>query len=965
MPNNDDLRKGLTTNFPMYSEDVEAALRRGNEVYGYDIPPGTVRPSIESASVMEKRMRQEMSVVRDIYRSHQQDIFGADIKDLKQYLRGVIEIVSSYKQEGGIPAPGSYGAAMLSLRGTATSHLSALEMMEASANPLNRGYNQEELWRIRSQARMARSALQMGEELTPEQRKMFEEKIQELSVDIKRIHHQVGTGAGMSDAELHRFSTESRSKGNLLKELQNIVNASNKDQKRGLDKTMGFLSALASTMALSTIASHRFIQDPFTYGFRPAMNVMGQQGAVGGALGSAFTQEKQYDVGLNQTFMMAGAGGAIAGLNTMRTATTAAGRGAGLATMAIGSVVSALSAAGVFNNVLQSLHITTSKDKIIQQSIAQTVANPQTLLQNFQGSVAGLIQAGAGSQFGYYYGDQAAAHRMLPTGQIGTGNAVLDQFIMGQGRNMRGLGYTAAQMGQLMSQVSLNTVSANRQQLLGNTAFVGELARGYGINEGAATGMLQTAQMMGSQNAQRSVQMAAGATAQNGQISNFAMSVLVPSLLKVTESLQLKNVARTNQNLEKEVTNLYHTMSESGTNLGNLMKTNPQAFATVANQIYSGVQSQLSNPATLAYSMSLGNSFKSIFKGSPQVTQSILQSGIGALTQNGMLPKGWQNMNPADLVGENPLIYGALQPMMQQTGFQGVPGAQILLNLMQMVGKNKFIGDNGQMSAEAKAAVDKGQSQVQTRAEQIVQSQLGKLNTGISAQVDAMTNASQVVMKQMETIQNMLLKYASGHQIIDDAKAGIQRMVTQMAQVLNQPNPYKQGSATEAAAIPVPQRKQNAQAVLDTWLSNNNITLPSGALTSLRRRVNALTTGPNAITITPQYLNAHFGPNATSIPGHAIGGFTGSGGRMDIAGIVHGGEYVISDNNTRNNRQLLDRIQSGENISQTSSVGESSITDTGGTVYLTMAFNGMSVKDITKIAHQTTENYVVKNRLMY
>lgn len=49
--------------------------------------------------------------------------------------------------------------------------------------------------------------------------------------------------------------------------------------------------------------------------------------------------------------------------------------------------------------------------------------------------------------------------------------------------------------------------------------------------------------------------------------------------------------------------------------------------------------------------------------------------------------------------------------------------------------------------------------------------------------------------------------------------------------------------------------------------------------------------------------------------GFAEGGYTGDGGKSDVAGVVHKGEYVISKDKTARNRNILDAIHTGRTLS--------------------------------------------------
>lgn len=51
------------------------------------------------------------------------------------------------------------------------------------------------------------------------------------------------------------------------------------------------------------------------------------------------------------------------------------------------------------------------------------------------------------------------------------------------------------------------------------------------------------------------------------------------------------------------------------------------------------------------------------------------------------------------------------------------------------------------------------------------------------------------------------------------------------------------------------------------------------------------------------------------IKGFKTGGYTGNGGTSDVAGVVHGKEFVVNAEGTRRNRALLEAINSGERVS--------------------------------------------------
>jgi hypothetical protein len=51
-----------------------------------------------------------------------------------------------------------------------------------------------------------------------------------------------------------------------------------------------------------------------------------------------------------------------------------------------------------------------------------------------------------------------------------------------------------------------------------------------------------------------------------------------------------------------------------------------------------------------------------------------------------------------------------------------------------------------------------------------------------------------------------------------------------------------------------------------------------------------------------------------SVKGYEVGGYTGDSGTSSVAGIVHGQEFVVNALGTRNNRALLEAMNSGQSI---------------------------------------------------
>jgi hypothetical protein len=93
----------------------------------------------------------------------------------------------------------------------------------------------------------------------------------------------------------------------------------------------------------------------------------------------------------------------------------------------------------------------------------------------------------------------------------------------------------------------------------------------------------------------------------------------------------------------------------------------------------------------------------------------------------------------------------------------------------------------------------------------------------------------------------------------------------------------------------------------------------------------------------------------------ATGGFTGIGGRLEPVGIVHGGEYVISDTRVPGNRITLDRMMSGENFDeQTSALTNSE----NGNITVTLEFSNTNPSAIIDAAVNASRNMLQSERIL-
>lgn len=97
--------------------------------------------------------------------------------------------------------------------------------------------------------------------------------------------------------------------------------------------------------------------------------------------------------------------------------------------------------------------------------------------------------------------------------------------------------------------------------------------------------------------------------------------------------------------------------------------------------------------------------------------------------------------------------------------------------------------------------------------------------------------------------------------------------------------------------------------------------------------------------------------------GWATGGYTGTGTRLDPVGVVHGGEYVISDNNVGGNFQTLQRIQAGEKM-DISSPFSTNTTVSNETIRVTLEFSNTNPEEIIEAARMSARAMLREERII-
>lgn len=798
------------------------------------------------------------------------------------------------------------------------------------------------LSQIRSKTRMGRVIARdveggMDDDFRNELKRSQQELIEAIPEKIKEWNSAANAG----DEEGSRMAQiEATQASNLSKEIQHVLEYNVKNQGNSLNKMMSHVGNIVATIGAANIASRVFLQEPYQFRTRPALGVLGQQGEVGSMLGGAFGELEQYKLGLNQQALYTGA--AMVGTGFAMGGVPGALLGLG------GAAVGATGLLGNAADAYFKIPGTTGPEEILSQSLVQAVANPERLVGNFTSARAGLFSAmGSGedreSNFGYTLGPGSR-------GNSQTGNTILDR--MGA---LTGLGYSQDQLGALLSQTALG-LRGGPGDMTTYATTAGQIGAAYGIDEGAVLSNMQTAQRYGSQDARESLMMAMGAAADSdGKITSYTSNVLVPALMKVTESMALQNLARSSGELEREVYGLRRSLVDSGTNLGQLVEQNPEVMARVMNTIQGAIGASMENPAMLAYDLAMGSSFADVALRRPIVMQNKIESLLNSPHLSGI---DFSNM---DSVFGNPLAYSGLSYAQSITGINDI---QMLMQLMSVVqGGGSLVGLDGGLSEEAQSIVDGAQGDLDTRIAEIIGSDLGVLAASLAEQTNEALKTSQTLVDEMLILQQKISEFLMDDKIVDYAKQGIDSIVAKVNEFLGS-NPtyggltaseiaelddiYSPSSVDDAYATPDPGRVLNADidAILSGIFENAELIRHRAAHNpEVFSGINELwrTASTPGGEVDPRNAYDFFREGVMDLIPELREGSEGSYG-------FPGGDAIAAISGSRTQAASSERL---------------STTKTGASTFVTLRIHGMDVENIYQVASEAAEDYIVRNRFNY
>jgi hypothetical protein len=610
--------------------------------------------------------------------------------------------------------------------------------------------------------------LSASKELDPEQKKGIDNKLSDLMKGMKddlktefevlqkltKEYEEVAANPNSTDQDRLLASKRMNSQAALIDEMSNVLESFSRANANSLSNVIDTITKFVAVFAVGSWATRALIQEPYRFETAPALNVLGNQGELGGVLSSALGTLEGYKVELNQTTAQIGFGAMMAGASW--------GGPLGLAVAGAGLGASALGLTG-FADDLWMAGPGKNEDEILGNQLAMQIANPQRLIQNMTASLPGLLQSGE-DNLGYL---REGEERELGS----TGNVVLDR-LLGFERDAEGnmtpkagglmsLGYSPDEVGAMYSGATTSLIGDNKS-LEASTLLAGQVGRAFGSDPGQALSLMGTAQRYGSRDVGQSLLTTMSSVAnEDGKISNFAQAVLVPALMQVIESTAIQNLARSSEDIEESVLSLRANIAGTNTNLGKLMETNPQAFARIYNTLQQATATALDDPAMMAFSLMNGSTFNEIINKDPIVAMRNLE--IAALGQ-GMTyeqmgsKETWENMDGAAVsrlmqganisrIGDMPMVMQLLQAIGQRGGttgmFTGMTPTERTAEINRIVEAAGGSGSTGEPGLDDRLTV-------------FLNSDVAPLITSLSVQSASLLGATNSLVGDMKRLQQSI-----------------------------------------------------------------------------------------------------------------------------------------------------------------------------------------------------------------
>lgn len=818
------------------------------------------------------------------------------------------------------------------------------------------------------------------------QREYIEQHLSDLQETWEEKYSE-GTPEGREAAR--EIASQIATTSNLRAELVNILEHNASQNANAIGRGVEFFTSVIASLGVVGMTTRFALTEPYRFGTQPALGVVGQQGEMGGAISQAYSELEAYNLELNTMMFQTGAGSTLAGVSLMMNPAT---RALGATLTVAGTAMGTMGLFGVGDDFLRDIGLSADEDQILGQSLAQQFSNPQRLMEEFQnarvglyamGGRAGQVEEGTGltGDFGFVTG---------PRETRSTGNVLLDRILGTEEENaqLRALGYDRESIGRLATTTALAIRREGDDDIPNVARFAAQVGGAFGIGEDAALSAMQTAQRFGSRDVIGDYSRIAGVFAEEGEdgeltIQDYSMNVLVPALMQVTESMTLRNLARSTDDLMEEVTTFGRTLfsDDREGRLAELARVNPEIIGRMLTGLQESAQLGAANPAVAALDMSLGASLSDIFLGRANVAANRLDY---VLQQGGIAGQVFES--PEDILtsSQGVTVFRVMQELFP--GFD----PQSLLAMAQLAAQGSLFTEAGEINVDALPDA------VADRLEEFEASRPGEIMKRLSDQVDEFMAIQTTLIPSLIELQEQLGRFLGSPRILEVLESFIEGSAERLGDIADNwdtlETTRRQAQASEDVdnlppeELDVLQRAETDHGLVDIKdllerTLGGELTpeiimaarASDGGLEALRDRLLesdfaeplfnpeiAMSTENDTSLLEllsemyPQVIPPRDGDS------RSVGGFTGFGSRHQAVGTVHAGEYVISSDKVAGNRETLDRIQSGERVSDVS------VTNAAGNVsYVTLKVHGASKEEIIQSAKKVTEDYIIRNRLHY
>jgi hypothetical protein len=745
---------------------------------------------------------------------------------------------------------------------------------------------------------------------------------QRLSEERERLKRVIDGAEGFEQREsatqeLSIIEENSKSLERLSNALPNLASRIDSSSEKSGKALATMVSQVASTFMLQQLMVMRNITLPYQYQTRPALSALGSSGMMGELLSGALGAQQSVMQGFRE---MAPGMGAAAG--------AALGSPFGVPGMLLGGVVGGLSATipqvnemvadaldkftgnfsqTAFQTSLGASLVDANRFRdITRAGLVPQLAFADTFSRNFAGNQVDFLQAGLSQ------GALAMGYGPMESAQFQ--NAVLTSLPL-RSLNPQNLMFQTPEM---------QTFEDRDKASLSGLQNLSAALESRGMTRESSIDLYSTLARAGSEDIIKSVSMMVSATSQDGVATDYTLNVLVPALSRVIESRAITNISRSSEEVQRETAGIFSFIRTSGTRLADLIEKNPDAvLSQITGMIDQAGESALNDPARMMFLNQLGIPFMDVIGKNADVLYKPIE-----------FFRGMASFGPDGRINREESLFTAMQ-MLNVLGIQmSGTNLQYAFELLEAGGNQGRVQE-----VLKKIESDDPLKRIADSLEEFAKTPTGNILTSITTQAEqyytALTGNVENILKMQQAIQAAL----SNNETISNAvDAAMSSFITKLADMV------RATGDTEGA--------DNILRLLATpAIGGGGGGGGSGGAGGSGGRAGSLDIprergGGGGQTLTP----------------YATGGFTGAGGRLEPAGVVHGGEYVISDSRVPGNRMTLDRMMAGENLDEGGLTGNSELGNENITV--TLEFSNTNPQAIIDAALNSTRQMLRSERLV-